>query len=113
MGEGEPTWVGFEAAGIVTLRVHLEKQKAPLFPKLRIGDTLMFTAVDKDSHENALQSVLSQAYEYLILPEDQGGCGLTPEEAFGYACAQLNAKLGGPASKQVIISVPHPLFCLK
>lgn len=117
MGHGEPTWVGFESAGTVVMRVSLVKGKQFPYPRLYIGDRTLFTSVcarhpigaDQPNiqymsnipHDTATQDALSQAYDYLV--EDEG---LTPEEAHGFLTAKADAFFGGPASAQAIISLP-------
>jgi amidase len=112
MGRGEPALVGFEAAGVATLRITLEKQAAPKWPKLRVGTATIFSAA-LSNHNASFQLALEQAYDWLTSPE---GGDLTPEEAFGFCTAQVEARFGGPASRQVLMVVPdakpflqHPL----
>lgn len=101
MAAAEPTQVGFEAGGTATVRVSVVPGGAPPFPRLEMGDDLVFTAVHESSHDEAVQMALRYAYEHLL----QGG--LTPEEAFGYLTAQGDAFFGGPASKQALVRVPR------
>lgn len=110
MARGEAAWVGYEASGVVTVQIDLEKighfaHSAPLpFPRLLTpSNDLIFTAVDKDSHTASTQNVLEQAFDYLTQQK-----GLTPEEAFGYCTAKTEARFGGPASCQTLLVVPPP-----
>jgi amidase len=45
MGEGEPTWVGFESAGTAIVRVSVIHNKPVPYPRLLLGDRIGFTAV--------------------------------------------------------------------
>ncbi len=122
MGEGEPTWVGFEAAGTATVRVTVIRDTPPPpYPRLVVGDTTVFTAVHGQPpapgsssqpyaaaegvspHDAAMQDALGQAYDHLLSQER-----LTPEEAFGFLTALGDARFGGPASRQALVAVPSP-----
>ncbi len=104
MGQGEPTWVGFEAAGVATLRVELIKTTKPLpWPRLMLpGGKRVFTCV-AETHNRATQGALEQAYDFLTETE-----GLTPVEAHTFLTALGDARFGGPASIQAIIVIPDP-----
>jgi acetamidase/formamidase len=124
MGEGEPAWVGLEAAGTAVLRVSVISGGAPPFPRLLLsGDRIGFSAVHGQPratgpaqgdwsalapHDAAMQDALGQAYDHLIAAE-----GLTPEEAFGFLSAQADARFGGPASRQALVIVPSPKTFMK
>ena len=101
MGRGEATWVGFEASGMATLKVDLIKGVQFPFPRIRMDHTTIFTAVHDACHDKAMQSALSQAYDFLVKEKK-----LTEEEAFGFLTAQSEARFGGPASKQALVCVP-------
>jgi len=105
MGQGEPTWVGYEAAGTAVVRVSVSKKKGPPFPRLftKKGE-IIFTAVvygKENSHDQALQDAVAQAYHYLIQEK-----GMTEEEAHGFITALGEGRFGGPASIQALLLLP-------
>jgi amidase len=106
MARGEVTWVGFEGAGLATVKVNLIKGKFPLYPIIKLNDNndLLFTCVSSNKYLDAAQMVLSFAFDYLIKD-----IGLTGEEAHAFLTAMCDIRFGGPASKQVLIHVPSPL----
>ena len=112
MGEGEPTWVGFESAGTAVLRLSLVRNTPLPFPRLLLSnDRIVFTALasgagigsDISPHDEAMQHALGQAYDHLLEVEK-----LTPEEAFGFLTAQAAATFGGPASRQALVTIESP-----
>lgn len=102
MGRGEPTWVGLEAAGSARVRVTLIPGAAPTFPRLSVDGSTIFTATSA-FHKRAIACVLEQAYEYLL--SEEGG-GLEPDEAHAFCTAQVEIRVGGPASTQMLAVVP-------
>lgn len=100
MGTAEPTWVSLEAAGQATLRIGLEKGMLLKFPRLRIGDLTLCVGIS-DSLERAHQVALDQAYDLLVSER-----GLEPFEAYAFASACIEMRLGGPASPMVLAVVP-------
>jgi amidase len=102
MGTGEPTWVSLESAGAATLRISLEKGANLPTPRLRKGN-LTYCLGLGDTLELAHQAAADQAWELLVRD-----FGLAPFEAYAYASAKLEMRLGGPASPMVLAVVPDP-----
>jgi amidase len=96
MGQGEPTFVGLEAAGAATLRIDLEKGKEDLaYPRLRIGQETICVGMG-ETHQDAKQSALDQAFELLTVEH-----GLESFAAYTYASATVSIRLGGPSGTMV------------
>ena len=103
MGRGEPTWVSLESAGASTVRVTLRKDARISHPVLRREGSIMFLGMGDDLAA-AHQHAVDRAWAWLI--EDQG---LEPFEAYAYASARLEMRLGGPASAMVLAVLPEDL----
>lgn len=108
MGRGEPCWVGFEAAGVAILRINVIKNHLLPWPRLYIGNTVIFTSTWLKEgcaleHDFATQDALHQAFIYLMSVH-----GLTPREAHSWLTAKGHALFGGPASRQALLSVEMP-----
>ena len=132
MGRGEITWTGFESSGVVTLRVYLYHPSIPLpFPRLRHGNRTIFTVVHRSSYQSAFQLGLEMVFDYLLSPPPLSSSSLssssqseesssilspsssefaplTYEEAFAFCTSQVEVRMGGPASKQLLFSFPSP-----
>ena len=102
MGVAEPTWVSLEAAGEATLRISLAKGMTIPYPRLRVGQSTYFIGMN-DDYKTAHQSALDQAFAYLT-----GDLGMEAFEAYAYASARVDMRLGGPATTVVIAVVPDP-----
>ncbi len=100
MGTAEPTWVSLEAAGSATLKISLEKNMKLKFPRLRVG-TSTFCVGMGDTLEKAHQVALDEAYNLLINER-----GLEPFDAYAFASAVVDMRLGGPATAIVLAVVP-------
>jgi amidase len=100
MGVAEPTWVSLEAAGSATLTITLEKNKKLKFPRLRVG-TRTYCLGMADTLEKAHQIALDEAYSLLINER-----GLEPFDAYAFASAVVDMRLGGPATAIVMAVVP-------
>lgn len=100
MGNAEPTWVGLEAAGQATLRISVEKGKKLNFPRLRIG-TDTYCLGMADNMTAAHQIALDEAYDLLI-----NDWKLDPFDAYAYASAVVDMRLGGPCGVVVMAVVP-------
>jgi amidase len=100
MGVAEPTWVSLEAAGSATLTITLEKNKKLNFPRLRVG-TRTYCLGMADTLEKAHQIALDEAYHLLINER-----GLEPFDAYAFASAVVDMRLGGPATAIVMAVVP-------
>ncbi|MBI1280413.1 MAG: acetamidase/formamidase [Anaerolineaceae bacterium] len=100
MGVAEPTWVSLEAAGSATLRITLEKNVKMKFPRLRVG-TSTYCLGMADTLEKAHQAALDEAYNLLINER-----GLEPFDAYAFASAVVDMRLGGPATAIVMAVVP-------
>jgi amidase len=105
MGAGEPAWIALEAAGRATVRLGLERGMALSHPRLRVGNTTFCVAVlDKGRPlQEAGRVALEQAFELLT-----GEHHLDPLEAYGYACARVGLRFGGPACPIAVAVVPDP-----
>ena len=105
MGAGEPAHLSLEAAGDVTLRLTVEKNRGLDSPQIWLpGRTLCVAVMDLNgSLEEATQLATRQAYNLL-----RTEFGLTATEAHGYLSARVSLRFGGPASPIVIADVPHP-----
>lgn len=100
MGTAEPTWVSLEAAGSATLKISVEPQMKLSFPRLRVNGSTYCIGM-ADTLEKAHQVALDQAYDLLI-----NDWGLDPFDAYAYASASVDMRLGGPATAIVIAVVP-------
>jgi len=100
MGDAEPTWVSLEAAGSATLTITLEKNKKLKFPRLRVGMDIYCLGM-ADTLEKAHQIALDEAYSLLINER-----GLEPFDAYAFASAVVDMRLGGPATAIVMAVVP-------
>ena len=106
MGAGEPAHISLEAAGEATVRVTVEKNLRLLAPRIVLEDqTLCLSVLDQQGTiEQAAQLATRQAFDFLITE-----FSLTPFEAYAYVSANVELRLGGPASPIVIAVVPHPV----
>ena len=100
MGTAEPTWVSLETSGRATLRISLARNMNLKFPRLRVG-TNTFCIGMADTLENAYQIALDEAYD--LLTQDWG---LDTFDAYAYASACVDMRLGGPATAIVMAVVP-------
>jgi len=100
MGTGEPTWVSLEASGQATLRIDLEKGMKLNFPRLHVGKETLCLGMGK-TLEEAYQAALDEAWNLLM-----NECKLHSMEAYAYASACVDMRLGGPANPIVIAAVP-------
>lgn len=100
MGVAEPTWVSLEAAGSATLKISLEKNRKLKFPRLRVGSRTYCVGMG-DTLEKAHQAALDEAYNLLINER-----GLEPFDAYAFASAVVDMRLGGPATAIVMAVVP-------
>ena len=107
MGAGEPAHISLEAAGDATVRVTVEKNLRLRAPRIELEDkTLCLSVLDeKGTIEQATQLATRQAYDLLVKE-----FLLTPFEAYAYVSANVELRLGGPASAIVIAVVPHPVI---
>ncbi|MCJ7711467.1 MAG: acetamidase/formamidase family protein [Chloroflexi bacterium] len=103
MGRGEPTWVALESAGASTVRVSVVKGAGISHPVLRRDGTILFAGMGADL-ATAHQHAVDRAWAYLV-----GERGLEPFEAYAYASAKLEMRLGGPASPIVLACLPEAL----
>jgi len=103
MGRGEPTWVSLESAGASTVRLTLLKGTSISHPVLRREGSVLFVGMGADLAA-AHQHAVDRAWAWLI--EDRG---LEPFEAYAYASARLEMRLGGPASAMVLAVLPEDL----
>ena len=103
MGRGEPTWVSLESAGASTVRVTVRKDARISHPVLRRDGLILFLGMGDDLAA-AHQHAVDRAWAWLI--EDRG---LEPFEAYAYASARLEMRLGGPASAMVLAALPEDL----
>jgi amidase len=100
MGVGEPTWVSLEASGSATLRISVEKNMRLTFPRLRVGSSTYCIGMG-ETLEKGYQLALDDAYDLLV-----NGWGLDSFDAYAYASACVDMRLGGPATGVVIAVVP-------
>lgn len=100
MGVAEPTWVSLEAAGSATLKITLEKNVKLKYPRLRVGTSTYCIGMG-DTLEKAHQTALDEAYNLLINER-----GLEPFDAYAFASAVVDMRLGGPATAIVLAVVP-------
>jgi acetamidase/formamidase len=101
MGRGEPTWVSLESAGASTVRVSLVKGpgSATGAPPRR---AILFVGMGDD---------LAAAHQHAVDRAWRGSSasGARPFEAYAYASARLEMRLGGPASPIVLAVLPEAL----
>jgi amidase len=102
MGIAEPTWVSLEAAGEATLRISVVKQMPLAYPRLRVGTSTYFLGMN-DDYKIAHQIALDAAFAYLT-----GELGMSAFDAYAYASARIDMRLGGPATVVVMAVVPDP-----
>ncbi len=100
MGVAEPTWVSLEAAGSATLKISLEKNVKLKYPRLHVGTSTYCIGMG-DTLEKAHQVALDAAYNLLINER-----GLEPFDAYAFASAVVDMRLGGPATAIVMAVVP-------
>jgi amidase len=100
MGVAEPTWVSLEASGNATLKISIEKGLKLNFPRLRVGNSTYCLGM-AETLEKAHQLALDSAYDLLTNER-----GLTPFDAYAYASACVDMRLGGPATSIVMAVVP-------
>lgn len=100
MGTAEPTWVSLEAAGSATLKISVEKNMKLNYPRLRVGSSTFCVGMG-DTLEKAHQVALDQAFDLLVHEK-----GLDPFDAYAYASATVDMRLGGPATGVVLAVVP-------
>ena len=100
MGTAEPTWVSLEAAGSATLKISLEKQMKLNYPRLRVGSSTYCVGMG-ETLEKAHQVALDEAFDLLVRDK-----GLEPFDAYAYASACVDMRLGGPATGVVLAVVP-------
>jgi amidase len=104
MGTGEPCCMAIEAAGTVTVRVNVERNRKLEFPRLQLNNATVCIGLGNKLEQAELKAI-DQAYE--VLTEE---LGLQPLEAFAYASSSLELRLGGPASPIALAYIPHPVF---
>jgi amidase len=100
MGTAEPTWIGLEAAGSATLTISVEKGKKLNFPRLRVGSSTYCLGI-ADTFEEAHQIALDEAFDLLT-----NDWQLEPFDAYAYASACVDMRLGGPLGVIVMAVVP-------
>ena len=100
MGTAEPTWVSLEAAGQAALRISIEKNMKLKFPRLHIGSSTYCLGMAETLAE-AHQVALDEAYALLV-----DDWKLSPFDAYAYASACVDMRLGGPATAIVMAVVP-------
>ena len=110
MGTGEPAHISLEAAGEATVRVNVEKNLPLPAPRIVLEDRTLCLSVlnEQGTIEQAAQLATRYAYDFLI-----SEFSLTPFEAYAYISANVELRLGGPASAIVIAVVPHPVILSK
>jgi len=104
MGTGELCCMAIEAAGTVTVRVNVERNRKLEFPRLQLNNATVCIGLGNKLEQAELKAI-DQAYE--VLTEE---LGLQPLEAFAYASSSLELRLGGPASPIALAYIPHPVF---
>lgn len=100
MGVAEPTWVSLEASGAATLEIGLVKNMKLNYPRLHLNGATYFLGMG-ETLEKAHAVALEEAYNYLI-----GDRGMEPFEAYAYASARIDMRLGGPAVPIMMAVVP-------
>lgn len=102
MGAAEPTWVSLEAAGHAKLRISVEKGMGITLPRLRVGRSTYCIGMG-ETLEKAHQVAIDAAYT--LLTTDMG---MSAMDAYAYASACVDMRLGGPAVGIVMAVVPDP-----
>jgi amidase len=102
MGVAEPTWVSLEAAGQATLRISVAKGMALTYPRLRVGNATYCVGMG-ETLEKAHKVALDGAYDLLINEHR-----MTPFDAYAYASACVDMRIGGPACGVILAVVPDP-----
>lgn len=102
MGLGEPTWVSLESAGASTVRIELVKGARITHPVVRRDGKVCFLG-QGETLAAAHTHAAARAWEWLLAQ------GLEPFEAYAYASARMEMRLGGPASPQVLACLPEDL----
>jgi amidase len=102
MGVAEPTWVSLEAAGQATLTISLVKNMPLAYPRLRVGSETFCIGMG-ETLEKAHQVAMEAAFALLT-----GEMGMSPFDAYAYASARVDMRLGGPATSIVMAVVPDP-----
>ena len=100
MGTAEPTWVSLEAAGHATLRIGVEKGSSLAFPRLRCAGEIYFLGI-AEGYPDAHALALHQAHDHLVRDR-----GMSDFDAYAYASACCDMRLGGPASTIVMAVLP-------
>jgi amidase len=100
MGVAEPTWVSLEAAGSATLTISVVAGMTLSYPRLRVGSSTYCLGMG-ETLEKAHQVALDAAYDLLIHEWK-----LDPFDAYAYASAAVDMKLGGPANPIMMAVVP-------
>lgn len=101
MGTAEPTWAGLEAAGQATLRIGVEPDMRLPFPRLRRGGEIFFLGI-AESYPEAHALALDQAHDHLMSER-----GMDALDAYVYATACCDMRLGGPACTIVMAVLPE------
>ncbi len=102
MGEGERTAVSIECVGAATVRVTLEKGRAPSAPRLRLDGAAAFVGLGDDLGV-AVKTAMERAHDYLV--EEHG---LAPFDAVAFLSACCDVRLAGPAAPMALAVVPDP-----
>lgn len=100
MGTGEVTWVSLEAAGEARLNISLVKQMPLKFPRLHLNGATYFMGMG-DTFDEAHQIALDEAYAYLTETR-----GMDAFEAYAYASARVDMRMGSLAAKIIMAVVP-------
>jgi amidase len=103
MGQGEPTWVSLESAGASTVRIELVTGSPISHPVVHRDGKVCFVG-QGDDLAAAHQHAVDRAWAWLTEVQ-----GLEAFEAYAYASARLEMRLGGPASPQVLACLPADL----
>jgi len=101
MGAGEPTGAGYEAAGVATVRLDVVRGLDLPFPRIRTAGATICVGMD-ETHPMARRRAMEQAHRLLVER------GLEPLDAYAYASAEVELRLGGPASAIVLAVVRFP-----
>jgi amidase len=99
MGHGEPTGVSVECAGVATVRLSIEKGAQLPFPRLITPGATICVGMDQ-SHPLARRRAVEQAHELLVRR------GFDSYDAYAFISAEVELRLGGPASPIVLAVVP-------
>jgi acetamidase/formamidase len=101
LGTGEPTGAGFESAGAATVRRDVVPDLDLAFPRLLLDGATVCVGMD-ETHPLARRRAMEQAHRLLVAH------GLDPLDAHAYASAEVELRLGGPASPLVLAVVRLP-----